>query len=118
MSTHPNVILMAVLTPDGLSRKTMKDILQANNVTDPDFDVKIVDEDYHHIVMESDYEEGFQVSAGEGDLVFLDMVTYGYGDTIEWGKLVKQKDNLEDWAKRMCDKFNCSYKIIVTANYW
>lgn len=28
MSTHPNAILMAVLTPEDLSRKTMKAILR------------------------------------------------------------------------------------------
>lgn len=53
-----------------------------------------------------------------GDIIVYDMVTYGYGELIEWDKLVKQKEELEAWAKIMCEKFNCSYKIFVTANYW
>ena len=30
MSTHPNVILMCVITPDNLARKTMREIVQDN----------------------------------------------------------------------------------------
>jgi hypothetical protein len=118
MSEHPNVILMAKLTPDNTSRKTMRDILAAHGITDSDDDIKIADSGYHHVVMESDYEDGYQIGAKEGDLVFFDLVTYGYGETIVWEKLQSQKDQLEAWAKDIGARFKCSYEIHVTANYW
>jgi hypothetical protein len=117
MSTHPNVVLMARLTPDGLSRKTMRDILATQNLED-DADILIGGKNYPHDVMESDYLEGYQLSAKEGDLVFFDLVTYGYGEVISWDELQMQNDSLEKWAKETCEKFHCSYEIVVTANYW
>ena len=126
MSTHPNAVLLLTLTPDDLSRKTWKNILeeskvwkyQEEGVIDLEGEIKISGNNYHHRVMESDYNESMQISASEGDIVVYDMVTYGYGDVIEWDKLAKQKEELEEWAKIMCKKFNCNYKIFVTANYW
>lgn len=118
MSTHPNVVLMAVLTPNGLSRKTMRDIRAKMEAEDEDDDIKIGGKDYRPIVMESDYEESFQISAQEGDLVFADMVTYGYGNTVSWEDLSSQKEELQKWADDVCKEFNCTFKIMVTANYW
>ena len=118
MSTHPNVILMAVLTPEGLSRKTMNAILAEAGVTDIDDEIKIGSGDYNPLVMETDYDEGWQISAKEGDLVFHDFLTYGYGQVVEWEKIEAQKKELEDWAKAICERHHCTYKIMVTANYW
>jgi len=126
MSTHPNAVLLLTLTPDDLSRKTWKNILeeskvwkyQEEGVIDFEGQIKIGDNEYIHEVMESNYNEGMQISASEGDIIVFDMVTYGYGEVVEWDKLVKQKEELEEWAKIMCKKFNCNYKIFVTANYW
>ena len=126
MSTHPNAILLLTLTPDDLTRKTWKNILreskvwkyQEEGVIDFEGQIKIDGNEYYHRIMESDYNESMQISASEGDIAVYDMVTYGYGEVIEWDKLVKQKEDLESWAKIMCEKFNCSYKIFVTANYW
>lgn len=120
MGTHPNAILMAVLTPDDLSRKTMREILSFNGVSEGDFDkdIKINDIDYHTLIMEESYNNGWQISAKEGDLLFFNLVTYGYGERIEWNKLDNQKTHLEEWAKEMCKKFHCSYEIFITANYW
>lgn len=126
MSTHPNAILLLALTHDDLSRKTWKNILNEAKVykynepgiIDEEGEIKICENNYHHRVMESGYDKGMQISAKEGDIVVFDMVTYGYGDVIEWEKLVDQKNKLEEWAIAMCGKFNCSYKIFVTANYW
>ena len=117
MGSHPNVVLMAVLKPDDLSRKTMRGILEEAETVD-DYAVKIGGVEYTHIVMESDYEEGHQIAADEGDLVFFDLVTYGYGETVTWDKLEKQKSELEQWATEACKRHNCSCKIYVTANYW
>jgi len=123
MSTHPNTILLCTLTPEGLARKTMREILVDNGIqVDDDYhkddDFKIGTEEYHHEVMESDYHEGWQISAKEGDLIFFDLVTYGYGEQIAWNKLVAQKEALEAWAKKTCEKHHCSFKISVTSNYW
>ncbi len=122
MSTHPNTILYLALTPDGLTRKTLRDIL-ADSGKDIKEDgeipyIKIGNEDYHVNIMEESYNESDQISAKEGDIVLHDLVTYGYGEKIEWCKLEEQKTALEEWAKVISKKFNCSYKIYVSANYW
>jgi hypothetical protein len=126
MSTHPNAILLLTLTPDDLARKTWRSILQEakvykwneEGVIDEEGQMKIGDTKYYQRVMESEYDEGMQIYAKEGDIVLFDMFTYGYGDVLEWSKLEQQKNELEVWAKEICSKFNCSYKIFVTANYW
>jgi hypothetical protein len=74
--------------------------------------------EYNFKVMESDYEEGYQISADEGDLIFFDFVTYGYGEVVTWVDLETQKNELEQWARTASEKYNCSYEIKVTANYW
>jgi hypothetical protein len=117
MSTHPNAILAVALTPDETTRKTLRAILAEAGIDDDD-QIKIGDAEYHLIVMESDYDDSMQVSAKEGDIVALDMVTYGYGETISWAKLEAQKTDLEQWAKGVCERHKCSYEIFVTANYW
>ena len=110
---------MAVLKPDGLARKTMRAIYEAEGIKDPEMnDVKIGEKEYNHIIMESDYNEGYQISADEGDLVFFDYVTYGYGDVVTWSDLEKQKNELEAWAKATAEKNECKYEIRITANYW
>ena len=117
MSTHPNAILLLTLTPEDLARKTYRAILDEARV-DADDDIKIEGTDYHHSVMEEAYDKGYQVSAKEGDIVLFDLVTYGYGETIEWSKLEAQKNSLESWARLACEKHHCTYKIFITANYW
>lgn len=117
MSTHPNAILLVTITPGGLSRRTMAAILAETN-TDADSDLKLGLYSYHHKVMESDYDEGWQIAAKEGDLLFFDLVTYGYGEQVPWEKLEAQKMELEAWAKGICERHHCTYAISVTANYW
>lgn len=121
MSTHPNVILLCTLTPDDLARKTYRAILAANGVADEGDDtndINIGTEKYHHRVMETDYEDGYQIRANEGDIIVFDLVTYGYGEQIAWNKLEDQKAELEKWAIDICDRFKCAFKIAITANYW
>ena len=116
MSTHPNAILMAVLTPDDLARKTMRAILES-----PQYDgeeIKIGHHEYRPLVMEDNWDDGFQIAADEGSLVFWKFVTYGYGEVVDWADLEKQKVELEQWCKETCDIHHCSYVIRVTANYW
>lgn len=117
MSSHPNVLLISKLTPDNTSRKTLRDIVEEYSCSSDDY-VKIGGEDYIHICMEDTYEEDMQVSGKEGDLIFLILVTYGYGKSIKWDDLENKKNILEDWSKEVCKTYNCSYEIEVSANYW
>lgn len=118
MSTHPNAILLLALTPDGLSRKTHAAIMKEVGIEDDDDNIEIAGTDYNHRVMEEGYDEDFQISAKEGNIVLWDLVTYGYGEVIEWSALEKQKTALEEWAQGVCGRHACSYKIFITANYW
>ena len=119
MSTHPNVILLCRLKPDDLSRKTLRSIRVEMGVgEDDDADFKIGEGSYHVQIMESDYDEDWQIGGDEGDILVFDLVTYGYGESITWDKLTAQKAELDEWAKKICEKFSCSYTVVVTANYW
>jgi len=115
MSSHPNVILMAVLKPDGLSRKTMRGIIEESDVNSGG-NILIASVRYFTLVMESDYNECYQVAADEGDLVFFDMITYGCGEWVSWDKLEAHKIALEEWAADICERYHCSCEIRVTAN--
>lgn len=122
MSTHPNAILLLTLTPANTTRKTYRAILD-KECPPPSYDgdkpdLKIGDAQYHHTVMEGDYEDDYQIAAKEGDIIFFDMITYGYGETIAWGNLEKQKRELEEWATRVCREHDCEAKFFITANYW
>jgi hypothetical protein len=118
MGTHPNAILMSVIKPDGLTRKTLRDILAESETPIDDLYITIGGEDYRALVMEEGYDGNYQISADEGDIVLFDFITYGYGETIEWAELENKKADLEQWSIGICERHNCSYKIVVTANYW
>lgn len=133
MGTHPNAILMCVLTPDGLARKTMRDIAAENGADDEEGTaaLKILGRtfergdgtrreqtDFRMMVMESDYHDGYQISAPEGSIVVWDFLTYGYGETISWADAASIKDKLEAWATAICERHKCSFEIRLTQNYW
>ena len=136
MSTHPNVLLIAVFTPEDGSRKTMRAILAEAGCTEDKDSIRLPGgeavSDAHTgacgkqakgvclscVVMESDYNEGWQISAQEGDLLFFDLVTYGYGEFLSWNELEEKKKALEEWCKGICERHRCSYQIRVSANYW
>jgi hypothetical protein len=69
---------------------------------------------YQTLVMETDYDEGVQISGEEGDLIIYDLVTYGYGEEISWEDLQSRVDSLEVWSIQ----HNLEYRISVSANYW
>lgn len=117
MGIHPNAILLLTLTPDDLARKTYRNILADTN-TEDDYDIKIEGNNYHYRIMEDSYDKSYQIAAKEGDIILFNYITYGYGEVIEWDEVEKQKKELEAWAKMICEKHNCSYKIFITANYW
>jgi hypothetical protein len=120
MSDHPNAILMVALKPDGLSRKTFRDICDELKleVEDDCAGMKLGEQNYHGMVLEDGYDESSQIEAAPGDIVFWNCLTYGYGDTIFWADVVARKERLEEWAKGICERHKCSFKIYVTANYW
>lgn len=118
MSTHPNAMLLLVLKPDDLSRKTLRAIRQEAGVDLEDGDIKLGEDSYHIDVMEETYDESNQISADEGDIVVWDLVTYGYGERIAWDKLTTQKAALEEWAIGVCERHKCSASFFVSANYW
>lgn len=118
MSIHPNAMLLLALTPDNLARKTHRDIMTEVGIEDADDDITIGKVEYHHNIMEEDYNSSYQISLPEGSICLWDLVTYGYGEKIEWDKLAAQKEELEEWAKGICERHHCSYKIYVSANYW
>lgn len=121
MSTHPNAMLLLEMTPDNLSRKTYRAILEDSGVKDEGENsegIKIGQHTYMHRVMENDYDEDSQVAANPGDIVLWDLVTYGYGERIGFGELETRKRELERWAQDVCKKHQCSYAIFVSANYW
>ncbi len=117
MSTHPNAMLLLVLKPDDSTRKTHRAICAELGI-ETDDQIKVGEEAYHQDVMESDYSDSNQIAADEGDIIVWDLVTYGYGERIEWDKLVAQKAALEEWAKGICERHKCTPAFYVSANYW
>lgn len=71
-------------------------------------------------VMDRTHDHDIQAATGlpEGTIYVFSLVTYGYGETIKWGDLEAQKVALDEWAKAVCEKHNCSAEILVSANYW
>lgn len=140
MGTHPNAMIMAVLTVDQGSRKTERMIFeycQKNGVkTDADDkEIRIPTGERGHVseqwpegypitcnwsvkVMESDYDEGYQISADEGQIVFHTFLTYGYGEKISWERLEAIKNQIEDLLEPMSKPLQFSYEIFIGANYW
>lgn len=123
MSTHPNAILMAVLTPDGLTRKTARAVQTEYGKYKDDVSVEddymvIGGHDYSIMIMEDDYDDGYQISAPEGSIVLHDFLTYGYGEKAEWTAVQERARSLEAWCQEVCPKHQCSFKIYVSANYW
>ena len=124
MSAHPNVVLLLLLTPEDLTRRTMKKIVEMydgqvhEDEDETSREIKIAGENYYIEPMEGNYLESWQISGKEGDIAVFDLVTYGYGESIVWEKLEKQKQELEKWAKAVCEQFHCNYQIFITANYW
>lgn len=119
MSTHPNAILLLALKPDDLARKTYRAIIEGAGVADESSpDIKIGEDKYNIAVMESDYSDTYQISADEGDIIVFAMVTYGYGERIEWDKLAAKKEALATWGAGVCERHKCRATFYVTANYW
>lgn len=117
MSTHPNAILMAVLIPDDLSRKTHRAIIKECGGTDDD--IVICGYAYNCRVMEEEYDEDYQIRAPEGSIVVFHFLTYGFGEVSLWSDVCDRQQQLDEWAKGICERHKCgSYEIYISANYW
>jgi hypothetical protein len=121
MSTHPNAMLILVLTPDDLARKTYRAILEEAGVGDDD-QLKLGEDHFgmrfHHRVMEDGYDDSHQISAPEGSIVFHTFLTYGYGERCQWPDVEKYKAALDAWANGICERHHCKAEISIGANYW
>lgn len=62
---------------------------------------------YNAILMEDD---------GYDNIVVYDTLTSGKR-TIKWDELVKRKEALEDWGLQASNRTECTYEIMLTANY-
>lgn len=140
MSTHPNAMLQAVLTCDDLTRATVRRLYEAAkargfnvDLEDDEPDIGIPNgettrrgdggenprfDDYHVTVMEGDYNESWQIAAKTGQIVLHDFLTYGYGESMAWDKVVAQKDRLTAFLDAVKDALHFTYEIRVAANYW
>lgn len=124
MSAHPNIILMACLTPDDLPMKTMRAILADEGITDAIDEAAITlgaehfGEDFRCFVMNGAYNDGMQITGKSGDLIFHTFLTYGYGEVVSIETLNTRIRTLEEWAKKTAEKHHCTYRIELTANYW
>ena len=118
MSSHPNALLVLILTPDDLARQTYRAILAGAGIGKDD-DLKLCDGCLlSHKVMEDNYDDGIQIKAPEGSIVFYSFLTYGYGERITWDKAQSFKETIEKWAIGVCERHHCNYEISIGANYW
>lgn len=127
MGSHPNAMLMAIFTPDGLARKTYRDIIAEFGLdASSDFvNLKIggdpnnkYDCSYNIVIMEDSFLDEISIETQEGDIVVYDYITYGYCEKIKWEDLTRQQSELSEWACGICDRHNCTVEFYVSANFW
>jgi hypothetical protein len=112
-------MIIGVLTPDNLARKTFRAIVDESGTLLEDPRIKIYGRDYSIFVMDGNgYDESYQISAPEGSIVVHDYLTYGYGEWIEWDQLALVKHELKLWLSGVAERHQCSYSIRISANYF
>lgn len=117
MSSHPNVMLQCVLTVNDGTRKTQR-ALEKAFPGKYGGDIKVGERNYSLTVMESDYEEGYQISADEGQIVLHIYLTYDYGETVTLDEIQAYVDPLRAWAEEAKGPHGFTYEIRIGANYW
>lgn len=119
MSVHPNAMLMAHLSPGDLPRKTFLAILKDHKGNPDESFIKIGGFRFYVIMMEESYDESWQISGVPGEIVLMNMVTYGYGERILWDALAERKNVLSEWIAENKDRYVIeSSEISIGANYW
>lgn len=119
MSRHPHTLLLCILTPDDLARKTYRAIL-AEHDSDSDDPAIDIGTDEYTVSLVEDAEEGveeLQITAPAGSIVVWGFLTYGYREQCAWEDAVRRKEALELWAQGICRRHHCSYTISLSANY-
>ena len=112
-------MLMAHLSPGDLPRKTFLAILADHGASEEDTNIKIKGTEYNAVLMDEDYDEGWQISGTPGEIVLMDFVTYGYGERIQWDKLDAQRAALAAWVDANKERYDLQdTSISVGANYW
>jgi hypothetical protein len=69
-------------------------------------------------VQHSEYDKDLDLSGSPGDIVFFAEVTDNHGDWIEWGELDFIKTKMEERLIPLANKYNYSYKTIVSADHY
>jgi len=145
MGIHPNAMLLVLVDPDNGSRRTYRELFaEMKNMgieCEPEYDGtgggqfrlpngsdgkptdrcpggEPTEEDYYVQVFEDDYDHCFQISGREGQLSIHDLVTYGYGDKVQWKELEAQKNRLTDLLDQLAPKLKFTYEVYIGANYW
>lgn len=121
MGPRPNAMLILKLTPDDLPRKTFVAICKESGFDPKNSDnhkIKIGDLNYRIMVAKDCYDDEWQMSANEGQIILHDFLTYGYGEDIAWSEVARRASALEEWAKKACERHSCTYRIYISANYW
>lgn len=118
MSIHPNAIMMMVY--EGDAAETIYNELDGGEMetTGSSAELQIGGTEWRLLLMQDSYDESDQISAPEGSLVFFDLITYGYGDTIAWEKCVAWQAALEAYGKELVQKHGGKISFYITANYW
>jgi hypothetical protein len=112
-------MLQCVLTVNDGARKTQRALKAAypGKYTDEDR-IKIGERDYSLTVMESDYDEGYQISADEGQIVLHEYLTYGYGETVAVDDMLARIAAVKAWAEEAKGPHGFTYEIRIGVNYW
>lgn len=116
MSDQPNVMLMAVLTPDDLARRTARAICEELHTTGAG-DFQLGGKWFTVTIMEDNYDDTYQIKAMEGQIVVHCYLTYGYGLYMAWAEVVMLVNELERVIVDLCEKFHCTHEIVIGANY-
>lgn len=121
MSRNLSVILFVSLTPPDTLGDLFGDIVKESETVE-DYDegdtvaeIKILEKDYTCTSVIDDYPFAWD---NDGDVIVYDYIYEETGSTITWGHLEKQKNELEAWARSVCKRHHCTYRIFVSAHYF
>lgn len=128
-----NVMLMAIIKPFGRPADMFAAIVAESNKnecrvrtiesTDNVFDIYLSDrpgrqDSWYALLMSTDYNAEYDISADAGNIVLFDFMTMGATEKGSWLYAEQKKNELEAWAKGVCERHGGKFDIVLTANYW
>ena len=128
-----NVMLMAIIKADGdaetmfaaIVAESKKNERRVRTIesTDNVFDIYLSDrpgrqDSWYALLMATDYNAEYDISADAGNIVLFDFMTMGATEKQSWSYVEEQKNKLEAWAKGVCERHGGEFDIVLTANYW